>query len=177
MTWVLEEPIYIIILGVVLMLFLGYALMQTGYRALFHALLAVAALTVGLLILEQVVQTDKEQVEAALEEMARDVEANDHEAIFAHIYSGAPELLKRAKREVLQYTFEDVDIKNNVEIQFVEGERPRKALVSFNVVVDVDYMGMHHRRAPSFIEVTLIMEDGKWRVAEFSHDESRVLGH
>ncbi len=89
MTWILEEPTYIIILGVVLVLFLGFALLQTGYRFLLHALLGVIALTIGLLVLENLVQTDKEQVEAALETMARDVETNELDLILRHVYSGA----------------------------------------------------------------------------------------
>ncbi len=171
MTWILEEPIYIVILGVLVLGFLGFALMQTGYRSIFHAMLPVVALTVGLLILEHSVETDKEQVEATLQQIARDVEANDLDAIYAHIYSGAPEILARAKREFPRYTFGRVKIKNNVEVVFENDQQPRKAIVTFNVVVDVRQGSFHHPHVPRFVRVTLALEDGKWRVAAYSHSD------
>ena len=64
--------------------------MQTGYRWLLHATLGVAALTVGLLLLERWVETEPEQIEATLRRIARDVERNDLDAILSHVYSGAP---------------------------------------------------------------------------------------
>ncbi len=70
MTWVLEEPVYILILGVLTLIFLGFAWWQTGHRLLFHSMLAVVALTGGLLILERVVVTDTEQVKDTLDQIA-----------------------------------------------------------------------------------------------------------
>ncbi len=169
MTWILEEPIYILILGILTLAFLGFALMQTGYRGIFHAMLGVAALTVGLLILERMVETDKEQIESTLQTIARDVEANDLDAIYGHIYSGAPGILARAKREFPRYTFRHVKIKDNVEVVFENDHQPRKAVVTFNVVVDVRQGAFHHPHVPRFVRVTLLLEEGHWRVAEYSH--------
>ena len=98
MTWVLEQPIYILILGGLTFAFLGYAWWQTGYRAMFHAMLAVAAVTAGLLILERLVVTDVERIEDTLDQIARDVESNDLPKILSHVYSGATATYARAKR-------------------------------------------------------------------------------
>ena len=98
MTWVVEEPLYIVILGVVTLAFLGFAWMQTGYRSLLHAAIGAAALTVGLLLLEYMVDTESERIEATLHRIARDVERNDHDAIYAHVYSGAPNTRARPSR-------------------------------------------------------------------------------
>jgi hypothetical protein len=175
MTWILEEPIYIIILGIILLLFLGFALTQTGYRSILHAMLGVVALTIGLLILENAVVTDKELVESALERIADDVRNNDHDAVYQHVYSGAPEILARAKSEFPMYVFEDVDIKDNVEVEFTEGE-PREARVTFNVVVNVHRGPVHFRRVPRFVEATLVWEDEQWKVADYRHSERGVFG-
>jgi len=169
MTWILEEPIYILILGIVVLIFLGFVLLQTGYHSVLHAMLGVAALTGGLLILERNVETEREQVEAALDTIARDVEANDLDAIYSHVYSGAPDILARAQAEFPRYTFHDVDIKNNVEVKVLEGEQPRKALVTFNVVVDVERDSIRHNHVARFVRVTLVREEGRWRVADYSH--------
>ncbi len=37
MTWIVEEPVYIVILGVITLAFIGFAWMQTGYRWMLHA--------------------------------------------------------------------------------------------------------------------------------------------
>lgn len=169
MTWIVEEPIYILVLGILMLVFLGFLLVQTGSRIILHAMLGVAAFTVGLLILERSVETKKEQIEAALHDMARDVEANDLDAIYSHVYSAAPKILARAQREFPRYTFHDVNIKNNVEVTFEREHKPPKAFVTFNVVVDVQREGIRHRRVPRFVRVTLIQEEGRWRVAEYSH--------
>ena len=118
MTWILEEPIYILILGVLTLTFLGFAYTQTGYRTLMHAMLAVVALTGGLLLLENMVETNTEQVEATLETIARDVETNDLERILSHVYSEATDTYDLAQREFPQYHFDRVNIKNNVEVMF-----------------------------------------------------------
>ena len=173
MTWLLEEPIYILILGVLTLAFLGFALMQTGYRKIFHAMLAVVALTAGLLLLESLVLTEREQLEADLETIARDVESNNLETILSHVYSGAPETLADARREFPNYTFDRVDIKNNVEVVFEMEQEPPKALVTFNVVVDVRQDTIDFGSVPQFVKVTLMFENGHWRVAEYSHHDPR----
>lgn len=170
MTWVLEEPLYIWILGIVTLAFLGFFLVQTGYRFILHAMLGVVALTGGLLILEHKIQTPKEEIESALHTIARDVEANDLDAIYSHVYSGAPKVLARAQREFPRYTFEDVNIKDNVEVKFEPAHEPPKAYVTFNVVVDVHRGSMHHPHVARFVRVTLMREDQQWRVAEYSHE-------
>ena len=174
MTWVLEEPIYILILGAITLAFLGFALMQTGYRKLFHAMLAVAALTAGLLILERTVQTPREQVEADLEAIARDVESNNLEAICSHVYSGAPETLEDARREFPNYTFEKVNIKNNVEVVFEKGPEPPQATATFNVVVSVRTGGMDFPHVARFVTVTLRFENGHWRVEKYAHRQPQA---
>ncbi len=65
-------------------------------------------------------------------------------------------------------------IKDNVEVTFEPGP-PRRALVTFNVTVDVEHGGIRYSRAPSFVTVTLVEENGAWRVSEYHHDERAVF--
>jgi hypothetical protein len=172
MTWIVEEPLYIAILGVVTLAFLAFAWTQTGYRWLLHATLGVAAFTVGLLLLERWVETEPEQIEATLRRIARDVERNDLDAILSHVYSGATETLARARSEFPRYSFRVVNIKRNVEVQLQAGAEPPAADVTFNVVVDVTERSSEiPYHVPRFVHVTLRKEDGRWKVATYSHDE------
>ncbi|MHB8971013.1 MAG: hypothetical protein ACYC3X_11365 [Pirellulaceae bacterium] len=174
MTWLVEEPLYIAILGVVMLAFLGFAWMQTGYRWLLHATLGVAALTVGLLLLERLVETEPELIEATLRRIGRDVERNDLDAILSHVYSGAPDTLALAQREFPRYTFRDVNIKRNVEVKLQMDATPPSADVTFNVVVDVTERDTGlGKRVPRFVHITLRKEDGQWKVATYSHDDAQ----
>jgi hypothetical protein len=172
MTWIVEEPLYIAILGVVTLAFLGFAWMQTGYRALLNAAIGAAALTVGLLLLEYLVDTEPERIEATLHRIARDVERNDHEMIYSHVYSGAPETLAWAKQEFPRYRFERATIKRNLEIVLDMNANPPAAHASFNVRVDVtDVATGHLWYGAAFVEVTMRKEGDRWTVEECSYDE------
>ena len=173
MTWILEEPVYILILGIVTLAFLGFALVQTGYRSLLHAILAVVALTAGMLFLERMVQTDREQIAAALEVIACDVESNNLQAILSHVYSEADGVRDRASIEFPQYTFRSVNIKDNVEVTMDANHSPPRAMVTFNVVVNVQRKadGFPYRRVARFVRVTLVFENGQWRVADYEHEQ------
>jgi hypothetical protein len=172
MTWIVEEPLYIAILGVVTLAFLGFAWMQTGYRSLLHAAIGVAALTVGLLLLEHMVDTEPERIEETLRHIARDVERNDHDAIYAHIYSGAPETLAVARSEFPRYRFDRATIKHNVEITLDTQANPPLARASFHVGVDVQEVAAGQVwRTSRYVEVTMRKEGGQWKISEYSHSE------
>ena len=173
MTWLVEEPVYIGILGFVTLGFLIFAWTQTGYRWMLHAAAGVIALTVGLLVLERLVETEPEQIERTLHQIARDVQTNDLALVLSHVYSGAPETMAMARGEFPRYELSDVDIKRNVEIQLVEGDSPPRAEVSFNVALNVKERkgGMDYGRIPRFVRVTLRKEEGQWKVARYAHED------
>jgi hypothetical protein len=175
MTWILEEPLYIVILGAITLAFIGFAWMQTGSRTLLHAAIGVAALTAGLLLLERLVETEPEQIESTLRQIGRDVERNDHEKIYSYVYSGAPATLALAQREFPRYAFTRVVIKRNVEITLSMDSQPPLADVTFNVRVDLKEVATGQEwRIPRFVHVTMRKEDGRWKVDTYSHDEPQA---
>jgi hypothetical protein len=139
-----------------------------------HATLAAVALTIGLLLLENLVVTIPEQIENTLHRIARDVETNDLNQVLPHVYSGAPVTLAEAEREFPRYTLSDVDIKRNVEIRLVPGESPPLAEVTFNVTLDVRERrdgGIQYGHAALFVELTMRQEGGQWKVASYRYQE------
>ncbi len=168
MTWIVEEPLYILILGGVTLAFVGFAWMQTGYRSLLHATIGIAALTAGLLLLERLVVTEPEAIEATVRQIGRDVERNDREKVYSYVYSGAPETLALAKREFPRWEFERVSIKRNFQCVVDPAADPPAANVSFNVVVDVKQLPtLIKERAAVFVELTMRKEHGQWKVADY----------
>lgn len=172
MTWVFEEPLYIVILGVITLAFVGFAWMQTGYRSLLHAALGVAALTAGLLLLEYLVETEPEAIEATVRRIGRDVENNDRDVVYSYVYSGAPETLAEARAEFPRYKFERVSIKRNVESVLDTTADPLSAEVTFNVRVDLTEIasGMEYHPA-IFVRLTMRKERGQWKVSKYSWED------
>lgn len=172
MTWLVEQPLKILLLGGLTAVTLAYAWAHLRYRWLLHACLGVAALTIGLLLLERLVETEPERIRATLRQIARDVERNDLETILSHVYSGAPQTLAQARSEFPRYEFERVSIKPNIEITLDPTAQPPAARVTFNVRVDVVELSSGIRYTPArFVVVTMRKEGGQWKVAEYSHDD------
>ena len=170
MTWVVEEPLYIAIMGIVTIAILAFGWMQTSYRPLLYGTVAAAVMTLLLLIVEQWVETESEQLAAALEQMAADVKRNDLEAVLNDIASTAPETRARARSEFPDYSFSRVDIKRNLEITVDSDRQPPRATATFNVAVDGVFKASRTPfRQRFFVELTLVKEDGRWRVATYSY--------
>lgn len=177
MTWLVEEPLYIAILGVLTTAFLFYAWTQTGYRWMLHAMFGAIGLTLGLLLLERMVDTEPELIEKAIHQIARDCETNDIDRILPHVYSGAPVTADEAKREFGRHVVSDVDIKQNLEVRLVPNESPPMAEVSFNVGLNVRERragGINYGPVRLFVELTMRKEGGQWKVATYQYHEPTV---
>jgi hypothetical protein len=77
MTSLVETPVPVILFGIVGEAVLGIILLRTGRGALLWAMGGVLAVVLAGVLLEGLVVTDREEVEAALEDVAAAIEAND----------------------------------------------------------------------------------------------------
>lgn len=84
MTWLTENPLPPVLIGVIIEAMLAVVLMRTGKREALWGMLAVAGLVTGAVVMERMIVTPREEVHAALEEIRGLVAANN-----------PPELLKR----------------------------------------------------------------------------------
>lgn len=170
MTWLLQEPLYIAILGVVAVAMLGFAWLQTRVQALLYATLAAVVVTGLLLAVEHWVETDQERVAKTLHEIAAAVERNDLQATLRYAASGADEARARVEAEFPRYHFERVSIKHNLEVKINYDRQPPEATATFNVVVvgtAKSLAGTFH--VPRFVEVKLVEQNGHWRVSDYHH--------
>ena len=171
MTWVLEQPLPIVLIGLLSAAFLAGGWLRTGHAALLFGLLGVLFATVAMVFVERVVVTHREAVTATLQSIARRVEQNDLEGLLQHIHSEATEVRAQAQAEFPQYDFEQVKIKNNLEIDVDTDNLPPKAEARFNVVVigsDRDHIiGRQH--VPRFVIVTFHQENDQWRIYSYQH--------
>jgi hypothetical protein len=176
MTLLLEDPVPAMIIGGLTAAILGGGWIQTGRKWLIYLMVAVILLTVGAVIMERMVVTDREQITATLHQIAALVERNDVDAAVDYAYSGTPEVRSAAEAELARYEFSDVDIKSNLEVEVFPDEKPPRAVAEFNVTAQLSTKGgqfqISDRRIPRYVEVTFYKEDnGAWRVGGYAHHE------
>lgn len=172
METLLENPFPAILVGGLLTAILAGGWLRTGRNSLVVAMLVAIALTIAAVLIERFVVTDREQITAALHEIAKLVEQNDVDAALDYAYSGAPQVRRQADAELRRYEFSLVDIKRNLTIEVDSRSDPPQARAEFNVVVVVTVrnQGLTDFTAARFCEVTLYKEqDGRWRVGAYSH--------
>jgi hypothetical protein len=176
MMWLMESPLAILGVGVAVLAVLFVALQQTGKKGILLAMLITTLLFAGLLVLERSVVTDRESVEATLQEIAGALETNDIDLVVSHISESAPEITSDAKRYLRMGTIQEVKIKKIHSVELRMENPPPVASVDFNVlIVAEDRSGaLGTRRVPKRLKVVFCQEGGAWRVSKYKMEE--VIG-
>jgi hypothetical protein len=174
MTGLFEEPLLVVVLGLILAAILSFAWLHTGRRPLLYAAFASLLGIVLGVMLERWVITDREAVTAELYAAARDVQRNDLESLLNRVHSESPEIASRAREEFPRYEFESVSIKSNLRITFDQPSQPTEATAAFNVVVVGRYRDESMQwRVPRYVEVTFRKEHGQWKAYSYHHQDAR----
>lgn len=166
MTWLLENPLPSLIVGGVVAAILGYLWTQSGRTSLLAGAIVAVLVTIGLLILEQSIMTDREQIDATLHRLAKAAEDADLDTILKYVE--VEEARGVARGMLDHYKINRVSI-NHLVIRDVRGTPPA-ADVEFNAFVDVK--GAEGAwRGPRFVEITMVKKDGLWKVVKFAHSD------
>jgi ketosteroid isomerase-like protein len=174
MNLLLEQPLAIVIVGVVLGLVAGTAWTSTGRKGWLVGLGLVVVLTIAGLIVERLVVTDREAIEATLAEIARDVQSNDLRAVLRHVSSNNPELQQKAEAEMPNYRFDECRVTKIFQLDIDASAEPRSALVEFNVIASGSFqqggVELADRGVPRRVLLQMVREkDGRWRVQDYAH--------
>jgi hypothetical protein len=173
--WLLEQPLYIVVIGIVLGILVGGAWSVSGRKELFYALGAVVVLTIVTLLVERLVVTDAEAIRAKLSEIARDVENNDHKRLMAHFSKGAdPADIARAQAEMPNYEFTECRVTKIYGTDVDASAEPRSAKVQFNVIVSGTFRESGFEMTSTtgrWVELQMVKEDGHWRVQDYDHKD------
>ncbi|MEX2027173.1 MAG: hypothetical protein WEH44_07725, partial [Pirellulaceae bacterium] len=125
-------------------------------------------------LVERLVVTDREAIEATLHQIAADVKSNNRAAVLGHIDPAATWLRARAEGEIANYQFTECKVNKLHGIEVNYRDQPHTAVAEFNVYVSGTFKvgsemlppGDYFRR----IELHLRQDaDGHWRVENYSH--------
>jgi hypothetical protein len=176
MIWLTENPFPVLLIGALTTAILVSGWLRTGSKWLLASAIAAVALTVGLVLAERWIVTDREQVTQTLYEIAAAVERNDVDGALEYAYSGTPNVREHANAELRLYRFSEVNIKRNLQIEVFANHDPPMARAEFNVVVVLTTRNglFTDRRIPRYVEVTFYREDdGRWAIGGYDHFDPR----
>jgi len=173
MEWLWEKPLFIVIMGLLTAVILGGLWLQTGRKRALYALLVALGVMGLLLVVERVVETDRERIDALLHHVARLVERNDIDAALRFAHSKADSIRRQARAELPLYEFHRIRIKQNLEITVDAKRSPATAVARFNVTVVLsDRSGLlKDRHIPRFVVVRFEKEGEEWRATHYRHHE------
>lgn len=176
MTWLFEPSLTFWLMLVFLLLtavLLAAMWVATGRREPLWGAAGVVLLLPLLWLMERLVVTDREAIEATLHSIAADVKGNNRSAVMSHIGAGATSLRHRAEAEIPNYTFTDCKVNQIHRIEVNAADRPRSAEAEFNVYVSGSFkIGNETFNGDFFRRIHLWMRresDGQWRVENYDH--------
>ena len=131
MTWFTEGPWTIVIVAVLVEVVLGIALWRSGRGAILAAMGAVLAIAAVLVVVERLIVTDREQIAATLDGAAASLETNELDAVLRFVSPNAHALRADVRSVLSQFTFQEVRVAGELEIQFNRLVAPPAASARF----------------------------------------------
>jgi hypothetical protein len=175
MHYLVEDPTLVIVSVLLIELFLGVALYHTGQGKVLLAIVLVAVLGIGLVLVEWLVWTDREQVTDVLYDAADAAVENDVERLFRHTVpenaAQGSQLRSAAERVLESYEFDARGIGNDLEITVNDRSNPPAARARFtcrvkgSVARDKFQFNFHLK-----LTVLLRKYEGRWLMYEYSHN-------
>lgn len=117
MSWLFEDPTLLIASGALIEALLAVALVKSGRAVLLLVMVGVLALILGGVLVERLVVTEREQIEATLDGVSHELEANDVEGVLSWIDPQAQALRAEVRDKVPQARITEVrlfDLRINV---------------------------------------------------------------
>lgn len=138
MEYLFENPIPLVMVGLVILTFCGVVYYTSRSTPALVATVLVAALVVSLLVLEQLVETPREGVVTTLRAAATAAEANDLERVLSFVAGEDSDAHALISEVMPQFDVTTVNVGREVDIVLDDERDPRRASARF--------MGFFHGR-------------------------------
>lgn len=174
MNWLFEQPLIIVVLGVAIIFALGAVWSATGRKELLYGIAgAFLLLMIGLVVERQTI-TDREAIRLTLQQIAKDVQSNNKNAVAGHIHSTAKDLQVKAAAELPNYDFTECRVTRIHSVDIDDRAEPKSAIVEFNVIASGTFQGPGFEvtdTVPRWVQLHFLKDqDGRWKVVEYQHD-------
>lgn len=168
-----ENPLLIGTIGALFCILTAFGWIQTANKIARNVFFVLVIITILLVWLNIATKTDREQVVGTVQDIAKELQSNDVNAIKQRIHPVATEIVRQAVNQMptIHFSLAKVSAFHEITVQEISGEK--FAQVRMNVVVDAEIQGFQSR-IPRWVQVDLEEKDGRWLVVNFEH---RVAQH
>ncbi len=147
-------------------------------RILIVISLVVLAITIGLVVTEQLIVTDSEQLVAEVNSVAAAITRNDQAAVLACISPKNENLINEIKNKMPKIDFKSVSVNGLTPPEIDMESIPPTAQLRFNSRVSADATRFSQIGASgtAMVRVTLYYEKtigGEWRIVDYDHNRIR----
>lgn len=175
---ILETPWYAMGLGVIFLVGFFVAWIQTGVGKLLWGCLASIIVFGGLVALEAIVETQREQIVATVVAIAHAVEKQDFQEAVSYIHPSHEATRRQALAELKRYKISRVNVKNNLVMKLHADRTPIEASVGFNVIVrgGIAIAGFDEQQGPRYIHAEFVFnaEENRWYLTAYGHLDFRA---
>lgn len=174
MTVLLETPVPILVLGVLAAAVLGWLYITLGRKEYLAGLAGVVAVVLVAVVVERLVVTEREQIEAVLDAGASAVQANDIPRVESLLSAGG---LAKVRPTIRRYAalieFEQVHIRN-IQIEINDLVDPPTAYVTLDATAHFRHRleGFPYRSYSGSVHLELVKEPEGWRVEDYKGPEA-----
>jgi hypothetical protein len=129
------------------------------------------ALIVVPLVIDMLVETERERIDRTIHLMAGSVRQNDIDGLLRYIDPDSKNLVEWVKREFSRYRIRMCNITGSPSISFFPHE-PDRALAEFRVLVSAEIIGLSDQPPPGVRAVRLEFkkdDKGQWKTTLFEH--------
>ncbi len=164
MTWLTEDPLWIILAGLATATIFLVMLQFGSRKILFKKITTVALIiTVTVFVFEKIYLTDREQLTNAVLSMASGARANNTKKVVRHISQSRPDVIQRISDEMSHLKFDECKIVKVNNIQINQGTE-RRASIDFTLFVNIDAREKYMCRAKGTREVRFqFAKEQNWR--------------
>lgn len=172
-TWLTENPLQPVLWGILLSGIAGAFWFMLRKRALLLLAFLIFMLTIGCVITERLIVTDKEQITEAIFDMADAVKINNADGVIKYVNPTNPGLAQRIRDNMAKYRFTSCYVIGFNEQTFTE-EPADSAMFEFIVWANVEEAVPGGVRGESNVRVTLEFEksDGQWYVKGYDYAQA-----
>ena len=176
MSWLLEDPTAVIVVGLLLEVTLAIVLVNTGRARVILLMIAVAVVVGGCVLTEQLVVTEREEIEIVVDGVVDALLVNDLDKVSSFIAPDSDSLRDQAAHVMRIGRIHELKVTDGPDITIHELTTPKSADVEMIVRASAGATGggSLYNAYVAKIEAKLRLENGQWLFVEATH--SRPFG-
>ena len=164
MTWITENPLPLFGGLLFLAVVAGVLLTQSGKRLFLWPMLVFGVLAFSVLVVESLIETDKEKVESLVRGLAKDCRDNNVDGILNAIIGEGSETRKQVENLMPQCEFTLCTVSQRPQFDYL---RESEARIQVPVFVQVRESPYGPGSSKVEIQLDLVKRNGQWKIKDY----------